>query len=215
MEIHIPHISPSRIEVVVFDFGGVVLDVDFSRTLRALEAHKIEGLVVADILAENQGPFRDLELGQVTPEEFIEALRDRYPATQAIPAEALWEAWNALLLSFDPARVALVEALRRHYPVYLLSNTNLPHRRHWYSAYQAQFGRSFDALFDRCFYSDELHLRKPNPEIYRLLAGQIGVKPASILFIDDNAANIAQAQAEGWQAYQLTNGQSITDLFEL
>ena len=113
------------------------------------------------------------------------------------------------------ARVELLRELGKRCPVYLLSNTNLPHRIRFRESFRERFGGSFDELFVRCFYSDELHLRKPDPEIYRSVARQIGTPPGKLLFIDDNAANVSAARGEGWQACHLTGGITVTDLFEL
>ena len=112
-------------------------------------------------------------------------------------------------------RVELLRELGKRCPVYLLSNTNLPHRIRFRESFRERFGGSFDELFVQCFYSDELHLRKPDPEIYRSVARQIGTPPGKLLFIDDNAANVSAARGEGWQACHLTGGITVTDLFEL
>ena len=118
-------------------------------------------------------------------------------------------------MPFDVQRVELLRELGKRCPVYLLSNTNLPHRIRFRESFRERFGGSFDELFVRCFYSDELHLRKPDPEIYRSVARQIGTPPGKLLFIDDNAANVSAARGEGWQACPLTGGITVTDLFEL
>ena len=118
-------------------------------------------------------------------------------------------------MPFDVQRVELLRELGKRCPVYLLSNTNLPHRIRFRESFRERFGGSFDELFGRCFYSDELHLRKPDPEIYRSVARQIGTPPGKLLFIDDNAANVSAARGEGWQACHLTGGITVTDLFEL
>ena len=199
MNILIPTVSPESVEALVFDLGGVLLDVQLQRTLRAFEALD----------------FRDLELGLITQEEFAEAVRRTFPAVAAIPDEQLLEAWNAMLMPFDVQRVELLRELGKRCPVYLLSNTNLPHRIRFRESFRERFGGSFDELFVRCFYSDELHLRKPDPEIYRSVARQIGTPPGKLLFIDDNAANVSAARGEGWQACHLTGGITVTDLFEL
>ena len=140
---------------------------------------------------------------------------DTASAVAAIPDEQLLEAWNAMLMPFDVQRVELLRELGKRCPVYLLSNTNLPHRIRFRESFRERFGGSFDELFVRCFYSDELHLRKPDPEIYRSVARQIGTPPGKLLFIDDNAANVSAARGEGWQACHLTGGITVTDLFEL
>ena len=215
MNILIPTVSPESVEALVFDLGGVLLDVQLQRTLRAFEALDIRGLGAAEVIDGNRACFRDLELGLITQEEFAEAVRRTFPAVAAIPDEQLLEAWNAMLMPFDAQRVELLRELGKRCPVYLLSNTNLPHRIRFRESFRERFGGSFDELFVRCFYSDELHLRKPDPEIYRSVARQIGTPPGKLLFIDDNAANVSAARGEGWQACHLTGGITVTDLFEL
>ena len=44
-------------------------------------------------------------------------------------------------------------------------------------------------------------LAKPDPAIFALAAEQFGFAPAQMLFVDDNAANIASASALGWQVH--------------
>lgn len=215
MNILIPTVSPESVEALVFDLGGVLLDVQLQRTLRAFEALDIRGLGAAEVIDGNRACFRDLELGLISQEEFAEAVRRTFPAVAAIPDEQLLEAWNAMLMPFDAQRVELLRELGKRCPVYLLSNTNLPHRIRFRESFRERFGGSFDELFVRCFYSDELHLRKPDPEIYRSVARQIGTPPGKLLFIDDNAANVSAARGEGWQACHLTGGITVTDLFRI
>lgn len=107
----------------------------------------------------------------------------------------------------------MVDELRGNYRTYLLSNTNFPHRVKFKEIYREQFNENFEDLFIQCFYSDEMHLRKPDQEIYREVVKQTRINPEKTLFIDDNEANIAGAKEFGLQAYHLTNGEKITDLF--
>lgn len=212
--IQIPGISDHAVEAVVFDLGGVILDIDFHRSLAAFRELNLPELDAGDLLADNQTPFRNLELGLVSPEAFLVELRAHYPALAAASEQQIWEAWSAMLLPFERQRVELLCRLSEVRPIYLLSNTNLAHRIHFREMYAEQIGGYFDDLFIRCFYSDELHLRKPDGEIYRHVASQIGLPPEKLLFIDDHAANIAQARSEGWQAHHLTGNSRITDLFD-
>ena len=108
MNILIPTVSPESVEALVFDLGGVLLDVQLQRTLRAFEALDIRGLGAAEVIDGNRACFRDLELGLITQEEFAEAVRRTFPAVAAIPDERLLEAWNAMLMPFDAQRVELL-----------------------------------------------------------------------------------------------------------
>ena len=107
MNILIPTVSSESVEALVFDLGGVLLDVQLQRTLRAFEALDIRGLGAAEVIDGNRACFRDLELGLITQEEFAEAVRRTFPAVAAIPDEQLLEAWNAMLMPFDVQREML------------------------------------------------------------------------------------------------------------
>lgn len=215
MKISIPAVLPESVEALVFDLGGVVLDIDIERSLAALSRLSAVTIDVQDIVAGKASVFCDLELGLLDWAGFIRAFRSEYPAAGAVSDASIRDAWNAMLLPFDERRVALIRELGRYCPVYLLSNTNLPHRVYFRELFGKQFGGRFDDLFVRCFYSDELHLRKPDPEIYRHVAREIGLSAGKLLFIDDNQANVSAARSQGWQAYYLSCGERITDLFEL
>ena len=213
MKIEISNILSKGIDTIVFDLGGVIIDVNIEESLKAFAALNITNLSYKDIVAENEPIFRELELGLITPNEFIDKFHILFPASKSIPADSIWTAWNACLQPYINSRIALIKELKPYFNIYLLSNTNLPHRIVFKRMFQEQFGYELESLFIECFYSDELHLRKPDPEIYNQVTDKINTKPEKILFIDDNATNIAQAKLCGWNIYHLTDGETITDIF--
>lgn len=215
MKINIPQINPKNIKSIIFDLGGVILDIDINKTIAAFDQLNIKGVSTKDILTDNQPLFHQLEIGIISPQEFINALRQTHRGVENVSENQIWEAWNALLLTFKKERIDLLKNLRESYNIYLLSNTNLPHRTHFKELYKNQFGDDFEHLFTRCFYSDEMHLRKPNTEIYLQVAKAIGSNSDDILFIDDLQVNIDEAKACGWNAYCLKNNESIIDLFKI
>lgn len=213
MRINVENIPQDKIRIIIFDLGGVIMDVDTNKTLEAFADLHITGLDREDIIAENATLFRELELGLLTEAEFIEKLHQNYPVSQSIPEEQIWKAWDAMLLPFLKERIEVVNLVRRYFKTYLLSNTNLPHRTTYEATFKKQFGYPFETLFEHCFYSDELHKRKPDANIYEQVIRDLAVDPSTVFFIDDNLANVKEAVAQGWNAYQLTNGETILDLF--
>lgn len=204
---------PEDINNIIFDFGGVIMDININKTILAFLDLNIDGLKAEDIISSHKKYLYDLEVGTITPNEFIDVLHREYPSTVQISDKQIWNAWNALLQPYDPERIRMVDELRGNYRTYLLSNTNFPHRVKFKEIYREQFNENFEDLFIQCFYSDEMHLRKPDQEIYREVVKQTRINPEKTLFIDDNEANIAGAKEFGLQAYHLTNGEKITDLF--
>jgi len=57
--------------------------------------------------------------------------------------------------------------------------------------------------------SGDIRLIKPDREIYEHHAASFGLEPAATLFIDDNAANVAGAEAAGWQAVQFESAEKL------
>lgn len=205
---------PSDIENIIFDFGGVIMDINIGKTILAFKELHVDGLKTDDIISGHKKFLLDLELGLITPDEFIHTLYSEYPAMQNVGEDSVWEAWNALLLGYDSKRIELIETLRQNYNLYLLSNTNLPHRVKFKQMFREQFKKGFGSLFDKQFYSDEMHLRKPDLKIYNEVIDETHIDPSKTLFIDDNELNITCAKETGLIAYHLTGGEKITDLFE-
>ncbi|MDU1905940.1 MAG: HAD family phosphatase [Dysgonomonas sp.] len=205
---------PKNIKNIIFDFGGVIMDININKTINAFADLNIDGLNANDIISSHKSFLHDLEVGTITPDEFINSIYKEYPAASNVSDKRIWDAWNCLLQPYDPERIAMVHKLKDYYNLYLLSNTNFPHRVKFKEIYRRQFSENLEDLFVESFYSDELHLRKPNIEIYKQVVEKARINPETTLFIDDNEANITSARAFGLQAYHLTGGEKITDIFE-
>ena len=205
----------SEIKNIIFDLGGVLLDIDISRTVEAFRSLNIEGLSVDDIMSCRKELFFALETGDLSPEGFVAGIRECWPASEKIAEEQIWRAWGAVLLDFDLSRFELLVRLKESYRLFLLSNTNLPHRKEYLARFARQSGgRQLESYFERCYYSDEMHLRKPDPAIFREVIRQSGLAPSQTLFIDDNADNLAGARKVGLNTLHITGEIGVTDLFE-
>ncbi len=211
-------IFATDIQNLIFDFGGVLLDIDIQRTVRAFQQLGLTGLRNEEIHPHNSGIFLELELGQLTTAEFVERLQQCVPNGWRKPsAEELLAAWNALLLDYDWRRFELLDNLKRSgYRLFLLSNTNLPHRECFVERFNREnpTGRTFESYFEVCFYSDAMHLRKPDEAIYRAVLEQAEIDPAHTLFIDDNRPNTEGAERLGIRTVHLASPLTVLDLFE-
>ena len=198
--------SIRNIRNIVFDLGGVLLDIDYSKAVMAFKK-----LGVADddhlLSAGSMGIFNRFDCGQISPSAFHAEMC----ALVGMPLsyEQVVGAWNAMLLDWDVARLELVETLRKRYRVYLLSNTNNIH----FSCYNQRLealtgGRSLNSLFDRAYYSFEYGLRKPSPEIFNLVVESSGLIPAETLFVDDTEENIMMASEVGMATRWIRPGEA-------
>ena len=69
-------------------------------------------------------------------------------------------------------------------------------------------------LFEKTYFSHEIHLRKPNADIFEHVLQDSGIKPQETLFIDDFRENIETARKLGFHSVHLTKPRTLVDLFE-
>ena len=191
-------------KIIVFDFGNVILDIEMEKTEKALSA-----LLGIQYNVMNQGNvpqiFLDYEMGLVSESQFFDGLKSLAPS-KTLDEKDLVDAWNALLGTIAPEKIQWIMELRKKgFKTALLSNTNHTHIQQALSTIRSSFhGLDFEKdCFDNVFYSHEIHLRKPNPDIYLYVEKQVGLKGSEILFIDDNRENILAAQTLGWNCIWL------------
>ncbi|HMM11004.1 MAG TPA: HAD family phosphatase [Bacteroidales bacterium] len=197
---------------IIFDFGGVILDIDPQLTINELVNLGIKDVDVFSSAAFQQGVVEKLERGIITPEVFRDKIREF--AGKALKDQDIDDAWNALLLDIPKERIKAIEAAKQHYGIYLLSNSNEIHYELYVRDLQLRFGyREFDQLFDKAYFSFDLHMSKPNPEIFEFVIHQHRLNPANTLFIDDTLMHIEAAAALGLQTYHLQKPERLRDLF--
>ena len=118
-----------------------------------------------------------------------------------------------LLLDLPQKRVQLLKAVKQHYNVFLLSNTNSIH----ISEFKNQIGENryldFYKSFDKVYYSHEIGFRKPNKESFQIILDENNLNPKEVFFIDDSPQHIEGAKKLGIQTYHLQDNEEIISLF--
>ena len=200
-----------NIRNIIFDLGGVILDIDFKRTEKAFVDLGITNFGELFGLGHAASFFKDHEAGRITDDEFLDSLRKL--ANNSLTGDAVQKAWNALLISFPTERIELLKKLNGRYRLFLLSNTNAIHLAAFQKIYREAFNNgSFSDLFEKVYYSHEIRLRKPDKEIYLYVLKDSGLNPTETVFIDDALVNVEAARASGMQAIHIQPGTTILDL---
>jgi putative hydrolase of the HAD superfamily len=189
------------IKHLLFDLGGVLLNLDQQRTHQAFadlvgdaQAHRA---MYDALLAERV--FERFETNELDEQGFIQAMQGQHP----LAGEAIERAWSAMLLDLPAERLMLLEQLRREgYRLFLLSNINSIHLRNVQAILRAQYGSSFDLdrYFDQAFYSHLIGRRKPQASTYAWVLEQMQAAAAHTAFFDDLHENILGAQKIGLRA---------------
>lgn len=199
-----------NIKNLIFDLGGVILNIDFSKTNEAFHALGLPNF--SDHISQHHitDLFLDYETGQIDDVDFID--RVAALAETPLPKDKVVDAWNALLLDFPAERIQLLKKLKSKYRTFLLSNTNSIHLQEYQKRLMKEQGVYLEDLFEKTYYSHVVKLRKPHAEIFELVLNENGLVPHETLFIDDTYSNFAEAKKLGIQVYHLHHGTSISDI---
>ena len=204
------------IKNIIFDLGGVLLDIDLIYCMRQMQALGIDldafekkGVQTptgtkAAVLGEGivaNGAMHLYQTGDITTEDFLEGVR-RY-CQEGTTREQVLEAWNSCCIAIPSYRLNKLKELKeRGFRIYMLSNTN---EAHWQNIVTQCFGGQdvVDSHFDHVFLSQEMHMAKPNDEIYLEVLRQIHAQADECLFLDDSSANLEAASALGFHTYHV------------
>lgn len=204
------YIMNNEIKAVVFDLGGVMIDLVPERCVerfRSLGFHDIDKYLGRYI---QSGLFLELECGRITAAQFYDRLKPLCPG--AASCEELQEAFNSFLDGVPRGRLAALRGLREHKRVLALSNTNPVMFHSAIDRYFRQEGLSFRDYFPEAMLSFEQGCCKPDPEIFRVLQSRFDLDGATTLFIDDSEHNCEAARHCGLQALHLAPGMEVVDV---
>lgn len=201
------------IKNIIFDFGGVVFRIDEQRTIDAFTSlFRCSAQQVIDFLF-SEDLFVSFECGKISADEFIERLQKKAPFT--VTKEQILAAWNAILIEYPVEHIQLLLGLKKNYRTFLLSNTNEIHTSEFMKIAQRQklpIRSNYD-LFEKVWYSNELGMRKPNPEIFEYVLRDANIKPSETLFVDDLQVNVDAAALFGIQTRRVTSECGIMQIF--
>jgi len=201
----------ATIKNIIFDLGGVFLNIDFQLTSKAF--NDLGVLDFNEMFTQHfSNPlFELLETGKISEEEFYDAFRKESKSN--LSNKQIKEAWNALLLDFPKERIDWLEKIGNKYRIFLFSNTNQIHYDYFIEDFATQFsGKRFDSFFQKAYYSQHLGLRKPYPESFQAIIDEQGLEVGETLFIDDTIKNVEAAQNLGLQTIHLKHPLTVLDL---
>jgi len=206
-------IQPNKYKNIIFDLGGVLLNIDYEITARAFEKLGISQFHKLFSKAEQNKTFDLYEKGLITSDEFREALNNALKAP--VSKEVLDNSWNAMLLDLPAERLGLLKKMKQTHRTFLLSNTNEIHIQCFSDLLQKQIGSpDLSGFFEKVYLSYEIKLRKPDAEIFQYVLDCNQLDPAETLFIDDSPQHIEGAKKLGIQTYWLdVKKESINDVF--
>ncbi|MGA9406014.1 MAG: HAD-IA family hydrolase [Bacteroidota bacterium] len=176
-----------KIKTVIFDIGGVLVNVDFDAFPRlvGIERNRVNPFDVQAI----ERMAREYEIGRIGTEEFFGMMDEIFKGK--FTRKKLENAWNATVVEENSAIVPIVDAIQTRHQIAILSNTNPTH-----------FQKSCDVAaiikkFSKFYLSFQIGASKPDEAVYQYVIQDLSVEPSSLLFIDDIAENVLAANKCG------------------
>jgi putative hydrolase of the HAD superfamily len=187
---------------LLFDLGGVLVDIDFGRALAAWAPYS--SLSVEDLARRFAFDlqYQRHERGEINASEYLDHLASvlELSATRA----QIQSGWNAIFVGEITETRMMIESVRQTIPCYAFTNTNAAHMAAWSVLYPGVVGS-----FDRIFASHEIGLRKPDHAAFRHVAEAIGVAAGEIVFFDDLLDNVRAATEAGLRAVHVRSPEDV------
>lgn len=200
------------IKNLLFDLGGVIMDIRRENAVAALE--KIGMKNANDFLGEysQKGPFLQLEEGTISPEEFRIEIR-KYISTEVSDAD-IDAAFCKFLIGIPLHRLEELRELRKDSKIYMLSNTN---PIMWNTRIAEEFrqeGLEMKDYFDGIVTSFEAKSIKPEKQIFETAICKCNIKPEETIFLDDSQKNLDTASKLGFETILVAPGSEFYTLIK-
>ena len=195
---------PKNIKNIIFDLGGVVMDLDIEKTKKSLARLGFnESMFHLQEVPENKNIFILLERGIISETEFYSELKNIIG--KPVTSEQLKTAWNEMILGFQPKKIRLLQELKSKYRTFLLSNTNIIHIARCNEILAQKYHLSgLDEMFEKTYYCYKTGLRKPETSIFEYVLHNSSLIPSETLFIDDSLIHLETAEKLGINTFYLT-----------
>lgn len=196
------------IRAIVFDIGGVL---EITPDLGVTDTWESRlGLAPGELNDRMRDTWRDGSIGTISEAEVHRAVLERLGLGEHQLAEFMADIWREYLGTANTELIEYARGLRPRYRTAIVSNSFVGARERE----QAVYG--FEDLVDEIIYSHECGMSKPDPGIYALACGRLGVEPTQMVFLDDFGPCVEGARQAGIHAvlYQ-DNAQAIRDVEDL
>lgn len=194
---------------IVIDLGGVIIDLDRERCVRAFVDLGLENADSMLGLYRQEEPFLSIETGRISAGEFYDEIRRR--TGRDVSDSAIEGAFDEFLVALPVERLAAVRKLRAAgYRTYMISNTNGVMYDGWIKRAFMQEGLRVGDYFDGIITSFAEGVCKPDAELFETVLRRYGLKAEESVLLDDSEANCEAARRLGMKAVRIIGDMTFT-----
>lgn len=200
----------NSLEAIIFDLGGVIIDVDMENPYQQIL--QISPRKEDNLLSELKQVAHQYEIGKINDYTFLSQIKT--VAQLELSLYEIENLWNQMLKKVPEYMGDLLAKIKKEKRTFILSNTNPIHIREVRKRFaQTVKNYTFESLFERIYYSYEIGLHKPDRAIYDYVVKTAKLNPLTTLFIDDNHQNIREASKYGLQTIHLNPPMNLAQIF--
>lgn len=201
------------IKNIIFDLCGPIITLDLNMMDDKFKSFGVKNTDRPYRHLYELGITKEFEQNLISPSEFCDKVRSAFSCD--ISDENIFDAWNTLIADFPASHGKLLEALSGKYDLFLLSNSDVVNADFFRNYINGRMGYDFfGTVFTRTFFSCDLKLRKPSPEIFTTILQRCLLDPSETLFIDDCKKHTEGAASVGISTVFLEKPLDIADLFD-
>ena len=208
-----------ELTTLIFDLGGVIINIDQSLTIKKLESiSKNNSNILYTLDYKNNKPnnllkfFFEFEKGLINENDFRNQLNNLLNIS--LDMKSFDAIWNKLIISFNYNLLDLIIKLKTRYQFFVLSNTNSIHQKFYNELCKNEYGKSLKEIFHKIYYSHEVKLRKPEKKIYELILDQNKLEGNEVMFFDDITENLIASEKIGYKTYKVSEINVLEDFLK-
>lgn len=199
-----------KVKALLFDLGGVIVDLDYKKTANAFENIGLQNAEKAYSQFNQTDLFNLFETGHISSEEFLTEIQNEI--TNQVSLSEITKAWNSMIIGFQHSKLEKIKKLSEQVPCYLLSNTNEIHLSYIEQLLQEMGFKHFLNIFESCYFSHQIGKRKPHKETFEWVLNHMNYDAQDVLFIEDSLQHIEGAKSAKLNTFYFKKDSSLSDI---
>ena len=187
------------IKNILFDMGGVVFVQDTAEAFRRFREAGIDPDYYMGAYGQKDF-FLDLEEGKIDADEFCRRMA-KAAGRPSVSWDEAQHCWLGFKKDVPVKRLHFLLELRKHYRLFLASNTNPFIMAYMRSNQSCADGRPISDYFNHLYCSYEIKYCKPSADFFEYILRDAGMKADECLFLDDSRKNVEAAEALGLHGF--------------
>ena len=201
------------IKNIIFDLCGPIITLDLEMMNRRFRDYGVTAVEKPYQRMREEGLTKIYEQGLISTEEFCREVRRILQCD--LSDEAIFDCWNTVVSDFPAHHAEVLKKIATKYRLFLLSNSDVVNAEFFKEYVNSHAGCDlFSEAFETVFFSCDLKLRKPAPEIFAKILDTCNLETSETLFVDDCLKHTESAATLGIKVVWLKPELDIADLFD-